>query len=65
MNIKELKSILKENNIKFYTYWDKKRLVSLANEHNLLPKTEISNEKSEDVNYDRLKTIKKIQEKLY
>ena len=65
MNIKELKSILKENNIKFYTYWDKKRLVSLANEHNLLPKTEINNEKSEDVNYDRLKTIKKIQEKLY
>ena len=26
MNIKELKSILKENNINFYTYWDKKRL---------------------------------------
>ena len=59
MNIKELKSILKENNINFYTYWDKKRLVSLANEHNLLPKKEISNEKSEDVNYDRLKTIKR------
>ena len=59
MNIKELKSILKENNIKFYTYWDKKRLVSLAKEHNLLPKTEIGNEKSEDVNYDRLKTIMK------
>ena len=59
MNIKELKSILKENNIDFYTYWDKKRLVSLANEHNSLPKKEISNEKSEDVNYDRLKTIKR------
>ena len=59
MNIKELKSILKKNNIKFYTYWDKKRLVSLANEHSLLPKTEIDNEKSEDVNYDRLKTIKR------
>ena len=59
MNIKELKSILKENNINFYTYWDKKRLVSLANEHNLLPKKEIDNEKSEDVNYDRLKTIKR------
>ena len=59
MNIKELKSILKENNIKFYTYWDKKRLVSLAIEHNLLPKTEIDKEKSEDVNYDRLKTIMK------
>ena len=59
MNIKELKSVLKENNIKFYTYWDKKRLVPLANEHNLLPKIEIDKEKSEDVNYDRLKTIKK------
>ena len=59
MNIKELKSILKENNINFYTYWDKKRLVSLANEQNLLPKIEIDKEKSEDVNYDRLKTIKK------
>ena len=59
MNIKELKSILRENNIDFYTYWDKKRLVSLANKHNLLPKTEIDNGKSEDVNYNRLKTIKK------
>ena len=59
MNIKELKSILKENNIKFYTYWDKKRLVSLAIEHNLLSKTEIDKEKSKDVNYDRLKTIMK------
>ena len=64
MNIKELKSILKENNIKFYTYWDKKRLVSLANKHNLLSKTEIDNEKSEDVNYDRLKTIKKNPKKV-
>ena len=59
MNIKELKSILKENNINFFTYWDKKRLVFLANEHNLLPKIEIDKEKREDVNYDRLKTIKK------
>ena len=31
----------------------------MANEHNLLPKIEIDKEKSEDVNYDRLKTIKK------
>ena len=28
MNIKELKSILKENNINFYTYWDKKKKVN-------------------------------------
>ena len=64
MNIKELKSILKENNIKFYTYWDKKRLVFLANEHNLLPKIEIDKEKSEDVNYNILKTIKKNPKKV-
>ena len=59
MNIRELKTILKENNIDFYTYWDKKRLVALANEHDLLPKTELEKEKSKDVKYDRLKTIKK------
>ena len=58
MNIKELKTILKENKIHFYTYWDKKRLVALANEHNLLPKTELEKEKSQDVKYNRLKTIK-------
>ena len=37
MNIKELKTILKEINVHFYTYWDKKKLVALANEHDLLP----------------------------
>ena len=30
MNIKKLKSILKENNIKFYTYWDKKKVSFLG-----------------------------------
>ena len=58
MNIRELKTILKENNIDFYTYWDKKRLIALANEHNLLPKTELEKEKCKDVMYNRLKTIK-------
>ena len=28
MNIKELKTILKENKIHFYAYWDKKRLIA-------------------------------------
>ena len=50
MNIKELKALLKENKIHFYSYWDKKKLVDLANEHNLLPKTELEKEKSKDVN---------------
>ena len=59
MNIRELKTILKENNIHFYTYWDKKKLTALANELDLLPKPELEKEKSKDVKYDRLKTIKK------
>ena len=58
MNIKELKTLLKENNIHFYAYWDKKKLVDLANEHDLLPKPEPEKEKSKNVNYDRLKTIR-------
>ena len=57
MNIRKLKTLLKENKIHFYTYWDKKKLTALANEHNLLPKLELEKEKSKDVKYDRLKTI--------
>ena len=33
MNVKELKTLLQENKIHFYTYWDKKKLIALANEH--------------------------------
>ena len=58
MNIKELKTLLKENKIHFYTYWDKKRLINLAYENDLLPKIELEREKSKDVNYNRLKTIR-------
>ena len=58
MNIKELKTLLKENKIHFYSYWDKKRLINLVNENDLLPKIELEKEKSKDVNYNRLKTIK-------
>ena len=55
MNIKELKTLLKENNIPFFAYWNKKRLTALANEHNLL---EPKNERSKSDKYDRLKTIR-------
>ena len=58
MNIKELKTLLKENKIHFYSYWDKKRLINLANENDLLPKIEVEKERSKDVNYNRLKTIR-------
>ena len=49
MNIRELKTLLKENKIHFYTYWDKKKLIALANENDLLPKAELEKEKSKDV----------------
>ena len=58
MNIRELRMLLKENKIHFYTYWDQKKLIALANEHDLLPKTKLEKEKSKDPKYDRLKTIK-------
>ena len=58
MKIKELKTLLKENNIPFYAYWGKKKLLGLANEHNLLPKPEPKKEKSKNDKYDRLKTIR-------
>ena len=44
MNIRELKTILKENEINFCSYWDKKRLIALANEHDLLPKKAVVRE---------------------
>ena len=45
MNIKELKTILKENKIYIFLYWDKKRLITLVNEHDLLPQKALEKEK--------------------
>ena len=45
IKIEELKTLLKENKINFHTYWNKKRLIALTNEHNLLPKIEVEKEK--------------------
>ena len=45
MNIRELKTRLKENKINFCSYWDKKKLIALASEHDLLPKTALEKEK--------------------
>ena len=45
MKIGELKTLLTENKINFYTYWNEKRLIALANEHDLLPKIEVKKEK--------------------
>ena len=37
MNKSELKKILKDNEIPYFSYWSKRRLFDLAGEHNLLP----------------------------
>ena len=50
MNVKELKTLLKKNNIPFFTYWSKKRLLYLANKHDLLPNPEPEKEK---IKYDK------------
>ena len=31
MKVKELKTLLRENKIHFYTYWDKKKLIASVN----------------------------------
>ena len=62
MNVKELKTLLNKNDIPFYSYWGKKRLLNLANEHNLLltnpepEKEKIKYDKNDK--YGRLKTIR-------
>ena len=71
MNVDELRKLLKENRIHFYTYWSKQKLIELANMNNLLPKEEPKNEepkkekeekekdeKPKYVNYERLRNIR-------
>ena len=45
VNVRELKAILKENNIHFYSYWNMKRLLDSVNKHVLLPKKTLEKEK--------------------
>ena len=62
----ELKKILKDKEIPYFSYWSKRRLFDLAEEHNLLPpkKENPKKKKREDpekpkyVNYERLKHIR-------
>ena len=61
MNVEELKKLLKENRIHFYTYWCKQKLKELAKINNLLPRKELEEpeeEKPKYVNYERLKNIR-------
>ena len=67
MNIEELRKLLKENRIHFYTYWSKQKLMEVAEINDLLPKEEElkeepkkepEEEKPKYVNYERLKNIR-------
>ena len=61
MNVDELKKLLKDNNIHFFSYWSKAKLLELALINNLIPqpKEETNEEKVKPfINYERLKTIR-------
>ena len=62
MNVEELKKLLKENRVHFYTYWSKQKLIELAKINELLPKEKPKEEPEEEkpkyVNYERLKNIR-------
>ena len=63
MNKAELKKILKDNEIPYFSYWSKRRLYDLVEEHNLLPlkkekEKQEEPEKPKYVNYERLKHIR-------
>ena len=61
MNVEELKKILKENKIHFYSYWNKQKLLELVKINDLLP-PKIEEPKEEEkpkyVNYDQLRNIR-------
>ena len=59
MNIEELRKLLKENRVHFYTYWSKQKLKELAEINDLLPKEEEpKEEKPRYINYERLRNIR-------
>ena len=69
MNVEDLKKLLKENRIHFYSYWSKRKLIDLANINNLLPEVkepekETEEEKPKYVNYERLRNTRNSPKKV-
>ena len=67
MKIEDMKKILKENKIHFYSYWCKNKLLELLNKNNLIPEKPEEPEEPEKtpeeevpkfVNYERLRNIR-------
>ena len=65
MNIDDLRKLLKENGVHFFTYWGKQKLMELAEINDLLPKEEEpKKEPQKCANYERLKTIRQTPTKV-
>ena len=66
MNIEELRKLLKENGVHFYSYWGKNKLIDLAKINKLIPEpepepeteTEPKPEVAKYVNCERLRKIR-------
>ena len=62
MNTEDLKKLLKENGVHFYSYWSKGKLIDLARINILIPEPEPETEPKPEVpkyvNYERLRNIR-------
>ena len=62
MNTEDLKKLLKENGVHFYSYWSKVKLIDLAKINKLIPEPEPETEPKPEVpkyvNYERLRNIR-------
>ena len=66
MNTEELKKLLKENRVHFYSYWGKNKLIDLARINKLIPEPEPEPEEPEEpkpetpkiVSWQQLKNIR-------
>ena len=63
MNTEDLKKLLKENGVHFYSYWGKGKLIDLARINKLIPEPEPEPEEPKPevpkyVNYERLRNIR-------
>ena len=62
MNTEELKKLLKENRVHFYSYWGKNKLIDLAKINKLLPEPKPEEpeepEEPKNISWQRLKNIR-------
>ena len=61
MNTEELRKLLKDNRVHFYSYWGKNKLIDLARINKLIPEPEPKPEESKtpkSVSWQRLKNIR-------